>query len=49
MAVNAPEGEEDVMPTEGPIPGDDVLVVGVDEGSVDVEDRRWRHGAKLPV
>ena len=39
----------DVVPLEGAIPRDDVVVIRVDEGSVDVEDRSGRHGAKLPA
>ena len=29
------------MRVKGPVPGDRVVVVGVDQGPVDVEDRRW--------
>ncbi len=33
---------------EGPVPGDRVVVVGVDEGPVDVEDRGLGHRGPLP-
>ena len=33
---------------EGAVPGDRVLVVGVDQGAVDVEDRRCGHSPELP-
>ena len=45
----APEGQDDVMALECPGPRDDVLVVRVDKGPVDVQDRGRRHGAKLPA
>ena len=48
VPVDAPEGENDAVAAESPIPRDDVVVIGVDEGPVDVEDRCWGHGAKLP-
>jgi hypothetical protein len=49
VPVDPPEREDDALLRERAVPRDDVVVVRIDERSVDVEDRgRW-HGAKLPV
>jgi hypothetical protein len=39
VAVDPPDRKDDAVLAERPVPGDRVLVVGVDERAVDVEDR----------
>ena len=48
-AVQLPERQGDVDAAERPVPGERVLVVRVDEGPVDVEDRGVGHAAVLPA
>jgi hypothetical protein len=43
IAVNQPHRQHDPVPAEGAVPGERVLVVGVDERPVDVE-----HGDRHP-
>jgi hypothetical protein len=43
VAVDAPHLQRQGMPAEGPEPGDRVVVVRVDECSVDVQDGDFRH------
>ena len=42
VAVDPPDRRRQVVLAKRPVPRDRVLVVGVDEGPVDVEDRRGR-------
>ena len=39
VAVNAPQRKHDPVPAKRPIPGQSVVIVGVHERPVDVEDR----------
>jgi hypothetical protein len=48
VAVDAPDRRAYVVLAERAVPDDRVLVVGVDEGPVDVEDRGRAHAAALP-
>ncbi len=43
VAVDAPDGGCQVVVAKRPVPGDRVVVVGVDEGAVEIEDRRGGH------
>ena len=45
VAVDPPDRQHDAVLAERHVPGHRVLVVRVDEGAVDVEDRCGRHGA----
>ena len=47
VTVDAPDRRRQVVIAERPVPADRVLVVGVDEGAVDVENCRAAHGASL--
>ena len=49
VPVDAPDRQQHPVLAEGPVPGDRVLVVGVDERAVDVEDRCGWHPATLPA
>jgi hypothetical protein len=42
VAVNPPQRQDDLVPPECAMPGDRVLVVGVDERAIEVEQRRRR-------
>ena len=42
-AMDSPERQRDVVLSEGAVPRDRVLVVGVDERAVDVEQGGFRH------
>ena len=46
VAVDAPYRQHDPVVPERPVPRDRVLVVGVDERAVDIEDRDRRAHAK---
>jgi hypothetical protein len=46
--VDLPQRHDDVVAAQRPVPGQGVLVVTVDEGAVDVEDDRVKHGYPLP-
>lgn len=43
-AVQLPEQQHDAVLTEGPVPGDRVVVARVDERAVEVDERGKRHG-----
>jgi len=45
--LDLPDRQRDLRLAEGPVPRDRVVVVGVDERSVDVEDRGWWHAVAL--
>jgi hypothetical protein len=49
VAVDAPEREQLAMLAEGSVPGDGVVVVGVDERAVYVEDRGGWHTGRIPL
>jgi hypothetical protein len=44
--MDAPDRKDDPVLAEGPVPGDGVVVVRVDERAVDVEDGSWRQAGK---
>jgi hypothetical protein len=48
VAVDAPDRLQLTVLAEGAVPGDGVLVVGVDERSVYVQDGGWWHGGRIP-
>jgi len=47
MAVNQPDRHGDVRPAQSPKPGQRMVIVGVDERSIDIEDGD-RHPHDLP-
>ena len=49
VAVKPPDREDDAVATKGPVPGQSVVVVGVDERSVNVENGGRRHRPNLPA
>ncbi len=49
VAVAAPGGDLVAVAGECPLPGQRVLVDGVDQGSVDVEESDLGHGRALPA
>jgi hypothetical protein len=49
VAVDAPDRQQLAVLAEGAVPGDRVVVVGVDERSVDVEDGGHGHECDVPL
>jgi hypothetical protein len=47
--VQAPDREHDVVLPEGAIPAERVVIVGVDERSVDVQERRRGYVDDVPA
>jgi hypothetical protein len=47
VTVDAPDRQVHVVPTKRAVPGDRVVVVGVDERAVDVEDGCGRHRLRI--
>ena len=48
VTVDTPDRQQLLVLAKGPVPGDRVVVVGVDQGPVDVKDRGSRHASPLP-
>jgi hypothetical protein len=48
QAVDAPHRHHLTVLAQGAVPGQRVLVVGVDERAVDVEDGGGWHGPRIP-
>jgi len=49
VPVDAPDGQHQLELVEGSVPRERVLEVRVDEGAVDVEDRRGAHPRCVPA